>query len=131
MLTVPKSIKVPSRLIIFIVFLEKNDPLRVDKWPRRVEIQGSFKINRHILRCILDGSDSAVNQPLLWIGAIRDIASSSLKWLKGIKGQGFLRIEGAEVNIKINSTIMNFQTLKDAELVPRGSCRDIWNIVLN
>ena len=79
MLTIPKAIKVPSRLIILVIFLEKNDPLRVDKWPRRVEIQGSLKINRHILRCILDSSNGTVNQALLWIGAIRDIASSLLK----------------------------------------------------
>jgi hypothetical protein len=41
-----------------------------------------------------------------------------------------LRIEGAEVNIKISPTVMNVQTLKDTELGPRGSGCGIWNIVL-
>ena len=42
-----------------------------------------------------------------------------------------LRIEGAEVNIKINSTIVNVKTLKDAELVPSRSRRGVWNAVLD
>lgn len=43
----------------------------------------------------------------------------------------FLRIEGTEVNIKINSTIVNVKTLKDAELVPRRSRGAVWHAVLD
>jgi hypothetical protein len=78
-LTIPEAIKVTMRLIKFVVFLEKNEFLRVDKWPRRVEIQGSLKINGYKLFCIFDGSDGAVNQTLLGISAIRDITSAALK----------------------------------------------------
>ena len=42
-----------------------------------------------------------------------------------------LRIEGAEVNVKINLTIVDVETLKDAELVARLSRRGIWNAVLD
>jgi hypothetical protein len=43
----------------------------------------------------------------------------------------FSRIESAEVNIKISSTVVNIQTLKYAELVLRRSSRGVWNIVLD
>lgn len=48
-----------------------------------------------------------------------------------MKHGSFLRVESAEVNIKINPTVVNIQTLKDAELVPRGSPRCVWNVVLD
>jgi len=41
------------------------------------------------------------------------------------------RIEGAEVNIKISSTVVNIKTLKDAEFVPMRRRFGIWNAVLD
>ena len=43
----------------------------------------------------------------------------------------FLRIQGAEVNIKIMSTVVNIKTLEDAELVPRRFRRGVWDAVLD
>lgn len=79
MRTVPEATEVTGRFIVLVVFLEKNKSLRIDKWLRGIEVQGSLKINGHIFRCVFDGSDSAVNQTLLRISAIRNIASRVLE----------------------------------------------------
>jgi hypothetical protein len=42
-----------------------------------------------------------------------------------------LRIESTEVNIKINSTVVNIKALKDTEFVPMRRLGGIWNAVLD
>ena len=78
MLTVPETIEVPSRLIELVVFLEEDEFLGVDEWLRGIEIQPSFEIDGHKLRRVLGGADGAVNQTLLGISAIGDLASAAL-----------------------------------------------------
>ena len=131
MLTVPEAIEICAIcFIILVVLLEKNEFLRVNKWLRTIEIQGSFKIDGDKLGCILDGPNSTVNQALFGISAIRNMATKALENYKN-RVTGLLRIEGAEVNIKIVSTIVNIDGLKNAEFVPLGSGISFWNVVLN
>jgi hypothetical protein len=73
MLTIPEAIKVPSGLIILIVFLEEDELLGIDKRLGGIEIQGRLKINRHKFRGVFDGSDGAVNQTLLGICSVRNV----------------------------------------------------------
>jgi hypothetical protein len=42
-----------------------------------------------------------------------------------------LRIESAEVDVKILSAVMNVKTLKNTELVSSRGGRGVWNIVLD
>ena len=65
-------------LIGLIIFLVKNYSLRVNKGPRSVKVQGSFEVVRNKFCCIFNGPNSAVNQILLRVGAIRDPTSLAL-----------------------------------------------------
>jgi hypothetical protein len=66
-------------LIGLIIFLVKYYSLRVNKGPRSVEVQGSFEVVRNKFRCIFNSPNSAVNQILLRVGAIRDPTSLALE----------------------------------------------------
>ena len=129
--TIPEPIEVLSRLIILIIFLEKNELLGIDKWLCRVEIQGGLQINGHIFLCVFSSSDSTINQAFFGIRAIRDIASKMSEMGFENRKRSHLPIEGAVVDIKIFSTVMNIQTLKDAKLISGVRGCGVWNVVLD
>jgi hypothetical protein len=104
--------------------------LRINQRRGRVEIQRCLKINGYIFGGVFNGSNCPIDQTLFRISAIRDFARIESESVDENESR-VLRVEGAVVDIKIMSAIVNVETLKNTQLVPRSSQGSIWDIILH
>ena len=130
LLTVPKAlIRVkPSRLVVFIIRLEENGRLRIDKRHGRLEIQSRFLA--HFSRCF-GVANGTVDELFGGIGANRDVAKRC--WLVLVASSGgvcYLRIHIFPGEVKIRDSDMIIQILEYPKLIARCSFCSLRHSVL-